>query len=338
MVTSSTGNHGVATAYSASLHHLPARIYLPENPNPAKRARIAEFAVEIVEAGKFLEETRKHAAQFARESGWYDIVDGIDPDMLPGTATIACEILDQLESVDVIFVPVGDSTLIRGVAFAAKQLRPEVKIIGVQAELAPAYALSFAKGHAISTDSSDTIADGLAVRDALEENVRQMAGLVDEFVLVSEEEMLGAMRHLLNEEEVVAEPAGAATTAAFLKSAAAYANKTAVLLVTGANVSEEIRRSRPAKALSHFLPAAIATGKRPEPIPCDFNFSSDVHVPLALLNSSTLKLFFYLIHPAVRPRGRFFLLVHVHLEALLVALVFPVGNAVAHVVQERASP
>jgi threonine dehydratase len=141
----------------------------------------------------------------------------------------------------VIFVPVGDSTLIRGVAFAAKQLRPEVKIVGVQADLAPAYALSFAKGHAISTDSSDTIADGLSVRDAMEENVRQMAGLVDEFVLVTDDEMLGAMRHLLNEEQVVAEPAGAATTAAFLKSKAAYAEKTVVLLVTGANVSEEIR-------------------------------------------------------------------------------------------------
>ena len=242
VVTSSTGNHGVATAYSAALRHLPARIYLPENPNRAKKARIAEFRVEIVEVGKSLEETRKHAAQFAQQSGWYDIVDGIDPDMLPGTATIACEILDKLGSVDVIFVPVGDSTLIRGVAFAAKQLRPEVKIVGVQAELAPAYALSFGKGHAISTDSSDTIADGLSVRDALEENVRQMAGLVDEFALVSEEEMLGAMRHLLNEEQAVAEPAGAATTAAFLKNAAAYANKTAVLLVTGANVSEEIRR------------------------------------------------------------------------------------------------
>jgi len=193
-----------------------------------------------VEVGKFLEETRQHAARFARESGWYDVVDGIDPDMLPGTATIACEILDQLAHVDVIFVPVGDSTLIRGVAYAAKQLGPRVKIVGVQAERAPAYALSFTKGHGLSIDTSDTIADGLAVRDALEDNVRQMEGLVDEFVLVSEEELLGAVRHLLLEERVLAEPAGAATTAAFLKSGENYANKTVVLLVTGANISEEI--------------------------------------------------------------------------------------------------
>src|SRR5580658_7531684 len=190
VVTSSTGNHGAAVAYAAFLQHLPARVYLPANPNPAKKARIAECGAEIVEVGEFLEETRRYAARFAEESGWYDVVDGSNAEMPVGTATIACEILDNLAHVDAIFVPVGDSTLVRGVAFAAKQLRPGVKIVGVQAEQAPAYALSFAKGHAISTDRSDTIADGLAVRDASEDNVRQIAELVDEFALVSDEEML----------------------------------------------------------------------------------------------------------------------------------------------------
>jgi threonine dehydratase len=240
VVTSSTGNHGAAVAYSAAKLHIPVRIYLPETPNPAKKARIAELGAEIVEVGKFLEETRHHAAKFAEESGWYNVVDGSESDMLPGTATIACEILDKLTRVDAIFVPVGDSTLIRGVAFAAKQLRPEIRIVGVQAEHAPAYALSFAKGHAISTDDSDTIADGLAVRHTTEENVREIAGLVDEFVLVSEEEMLRAMRHLLMQEHVIAEPAGAATTAAYLKTESRYANKMAVLVVTGSNVTEEL--------------------------------------------------------------------------------------------------
>jgi threonine dehydratase len=240
VVTSSTGNHGAAVAHAAFLQHIRARVFLPENPNPAKKARIAEYGAEIIEVGTFLEETRKHAAAFAAESGWYNVVDGVDSEMLPGTATIACEILDKLHQVDAIFVPVGDSTLIRGLAFAAKQLCSEVRIVGVQAERAPAYALAFAKGHAVSTGTSDTIADGLAVRDALDENVQRMAGLVDEFVLVSEDEMLAAVRHLLMQEHVVAEPAGAATTAAFLKSAAAYEKKTVVLLITGSNVTEEI--------------------------------------------------------------------------------------------------
>jgi len=240
VITASTGNHGAAVAYAASELGIRSRIYLPENPNPAKRARIAQLGAEIVEVCDFLEETRRHAAKSAEESGWYNLVDGVDPDMLPGTATIACEILGKLPSAEVIFVPVGDSTLIRGLAFAAKRLRPEVRIVGVQAERAPAYALSFTKGHAVSTDTSDTIADGLAVRDALEENVRQMDGLVDEFVLVTEEEMLGAMRYLHKEERVTAEPAGAATTAAFLKTAQGYADKSVVLLVTGSNVPEAL--------------------------------------------------------------------------------------------------
>jgi len=124
VVTSSTGNHGAAVAYAASRLHIPSRVYLPENPNTAKKARIADSGAEIVEAGKFLEETRQHAANFAEQSGWYNIVDGSDPEMLPGTATIACEILDKLTRADVILVPVGDSTLIRGVAFAAKQTPP----------------------------------------------------------------------------------------------------------------------------------------------------------------------------------------------------------------------
>ena len=240
VVTSSTGNHGAAVAYSANRLNIPVRVYLPDNPNPAKRARVAEFGAEITEVGKFLEESRVHAQEYALQSGWYNIVDGMDPDMLPGTATIACEMLERLPQAGAIFVPVGDTTLIRGLAFAAKQIRPQVKIVGVQAQHAPAYALSFAKGHAISTDNSDTIADGLAVRDALEENVRQLQGLVDEFVLVSEDEMLGAMRLLLLEEHVLAEPAGAASTAAFLKTGEAYAGQTVVLLVSGANVSEEL--------------------------------------------------------------------------------------------------
>jgi threonine dehydratase len=249
VITASTGNHGAAVAYAASKLRIPARIYLPENPNPAKKASIAQLGAEIVEVGTYLEETRRHAAKFAEQSGWYNVVDGVEPEMLPGPATISCEILDRWPQADVIFVPVGDSTLIRGLAFAAKQRKPEIRIFGVQAERAPAYALSFTKGHAVSTDIGDTIADGLSVRDAFEENVKQIEGLVDDFVLVSEDEMLAAMRYLYVEEKVTAEPAGAATTAAFLKTAGSYANNSVVLLVTGSNVTEDL------------LGRALASGK-----------------------------------------------------------------------------
>ncbi len=239
VVTSSTGNHGAAVAYAARLLGVPARVYLPENPNPVKRAKIAQQGAEIVEAGAFLEAERELAERFAEESGWFNLVDGVEPEMLPGTATIGCEIVEQVPNADAIIVPVGDSTLIRGVAFAAKRLRSGVRIIGVQAERAPAYALSFREGRAVSTDSSDTIADGLAVRHASEENVREIAARVDEFAVVGEDEMLAAVRKLILDEHVIAEPAGAAATAALLKSSGAFRGKTVVLLVTGANIPEE---------------------------------------------------------------------------------------------------
>lgn len=242
IVTSSTGNHGAAVAFAARRLGLPCRVFLPKNPNPAKRARIVREGAEIVEAGEYLEASREHAARFARESGWFNVVDGIEPELLPGTATIGCEIIEQTPDVDVIYVPVGDTTLVRGLAFGAKRLRPGVRVVGVQAERAPAYALSFEQRRAVSTESSDTIADGLAVREALEENVRQVAALVDEMRLVSDSEMLAAIRHLLLEEHVLAEPAGAATTAALLKGGRAEAGKSVALLVSGANISGDLLR------------------------------------------------------------------------------------------------
>lgn len=242
-VTSSTGNHGAAVACAARLLGIPARIFLPINSNPAKVAVIAQHQAEIVEVGAFVEQTRVHAAQFARENGWFDLVDGADPDLPVATATIGCEIVEQAPAVDVIFVPVGDSSLIRGVARGAKRLRPRVRVIGVQAERAPAYFRSFQERRAISTDSSDTIADGLAVRATSESNVQEMLASVDEMQLVSEGEMLRAIHRLVLAEHIVAEPAGAATTAALLRTGRRLAGENVVLLVTGANISKEILTS-----------------------------------------------------------------------------------------------
>jgi threonine dehydratase len=112
--------------------------------------------------------------------------------------------------------------------------------VGVQAAKAPAYAQAFESGGAVTLESADTIADGLSVRDATAENVRAIAELVDEFVLVDEEEMLAAMRALILREHVIAEPAGAATTAAFLKKSGDYEGKRVVLMVSGSNVTEEL--------------------------------------------------------------------------------------------------
>jgi threonine dehydratase len=134
----------------------------------------------------------------------------------------------------------GDTALIRGVAAAVKQLSPRVRVIGVQAERAPSYYLSWKEGRVVPTDTCDTCADGLATRTPEPESVRAIRELVDDVVLVSEDQMLGAIARLYKEDGVLAEPAGAAATAAFIASPPQRSGP-AVLLVSGANISDDVR-------------------------------------------------------------------------------------------------
>jgi threonine dehydratase len=243
VVASSTGNHGSAVAYAAKLLGVKARIFLPENANPVKKTNIARLGAEIVEKGAMdLAAAFEAAAEYARKSGAFFLNDADDPDLPAGPGTIACEILEDAPEVGAIYVPMGDTALVRGVAEAAKQISTKVKIVGVQAERAPSYALSWNAGHAVATETCDTIADGLATRTPLAANVEAIRRLVDEVVLVSELEMLDAICRLALDEHVIAEPAGAAATAAFLKSSATASAPT-VLLVTGANVDPEVFRA-----------------------------------------------------------------------------------------------
>jgi threonine dehydratase len=239
VVASSTGNHGAAVAYAGKMLGVPARIFLPAKPNPVKRAKIAELGGQIVEAGSTdLAEAFQRASEYATKQGVYFLNDATDPDLPIGPGTIACEMLEQHPATDVIYVPMGDTALIRGVAAAAKHISPKVRIIGVQAERAPSYYLSWKQGRPVSTETCDTIADGLATRTPDSGNVRQIRELVDDVRLVSEEQMLNAIRHLLLEEHIVAEPAGAAATAALMQSAEKA--KTVVALVTGSNIEPDV--------------------------------------------------------------------------------------------------
>ncbi len=240
VVACSTGNHGAAVALAAKQFGMTARIFLPANCNPVKRGRIEALGAAIVESGgsdcasAFL-----LAAEYAKRPGVYFLNDATDTDLPAGPATIGCEILEQLAEASAIFVPMGDTALIRGIAAAVKQLATHVKIIGVQAEQAPSYYLSWKEGRAIGTETCDTIADGLATRTPEAANVREVKRVVDDVVLVSEEQMLRAIETLLVEEHVLTEPAGAASTAALLKSSTECGDHVA-LVVSGANISREV--------------------------------------------------------------------------------------------------
>ncbi len=240
VVAASTGNHGAAVAYAARFTKLPATIFLPQSPNPIKRARIVALGGTVKEVGWKDQSLANLAAAFAKEHDYYFLNDASDEFVPVGTATIAAEILDELPAPDVIIVPMGDTALIRGVAAEAKRRHPAIRIIGVQAAEAPAYAQSWQEGCVISTDTCDTIADGLATSVPLESNVRAIRELVDEVCLLSEDELLQGIRALLFEEHLVAEAAGAATTAAYLQNPKAYAGRSVVLLVTGSNIPHEL--------------------------------------------------------------------------------------------------
>ncbi len=240
VVACSTGNHGAAVAYAARQFGIQAKIFLPTNCNPVKRERIESLGATIVESGESdLASAFALAADHAKRPGVYFMNDATDTDLPAGPATIGCEILEQLPETSAIVVPMGDTALIRGIAAAAKQIAPQVKIIGVQAEGAPSYYLSWKEGKVVRTETCDTIADGLATRTPEAANVREVKNLVDGVVLVSEDQMLCAIGTLLVEEHVLAEPAGAASTAALLQGNAGSGDHVA-LVVSGANISREV--------------------------------------------------------------------------------------------------
>lgn len=240
VIASSTGNHGAAVAYAAKLLGLKARIFLPTACNAVKRAKIAGLGAEIVESGgPDLAAAFQLASEYAKQPGVYFLNDATDTVLPAGPATIGSEILEQLRGVSSIVVPMGDTALIRGIAAAVKQLSRRVKLIGIQAEQAPSYYLSWKENRVVGTATCDTIADGLATRTPEASNVDAVKKLVDEVVLVSEEQMLRAIELLLVEEHVLAEPSGAASTAALLHSRADY-GETVALIVSGANIARDV--------------------------------------------------------------------------------------------------
>ncbi len=175
VVACSTGNHGAAVACAAKQFGIKAKIFLPANCNPVKRGRIAALGAAIVESGDSDPASAfTLAAEYAMQPGVHFLNDATDEALPAGPATICCEILEQLPETSAILVPMGDTALIRGIAAAAKQIAPQVKIIGVQAERAPSYYLSWKEGKVVGTETCDTIADGLATRTPEAANVRDL--------------------------------------------------------------------------------------------------------------------------------------------------------------------
>ena len=239
VVAASTGNHGAAVAWAASQLGVAAQIFVPVGANAVKTARIKSLGARLSEVGSDIEAARRAAEAHALANGAFLLDDATNADVPLGAGTIGEEIAEQLPDCATAVVPVGDSALIRGIATALKARMPNVVVVGVQAELAPAYYRSWQSGDVITTETAATIADGLATTTPTKDNVAAMRALVDDMVLVSEDELLEAMRWLAQREHMVVEPAAAAPIAALLQSAKRWPGPI-VAVITGKNLAPEL--------------------------------------------------------------------------------------------------
>jgi threonine dehydratase len=243
VITASTGNHGQSIAYAARLFGVPAVIAAPENCNPYKRRAMERLGARVTLVGKDFDESRVWAEEEAVRQGYRYVHAANEPLLIAGVGTMSLEIVEELPDVDVIINPIGGGSGCSSHCIVAKGIRPDVKVIGVQAERAPAVYLSWKAGELRETDSSDTFAEGLATRMAFELPFLILKDRIDDIVLVTEEEMRRAIVALLDSAHMLAEPAGAAPLAAALKLGARLHGKKVVLVLTGANITLEQLRA-----------------------------------------------------------------------------------------------
>jgi len=245
VIAASTGNHGQSLAYAGKVFGVPVTIVVPHGANPQKLAAMRANGAILIEHGDDFEDARLECERRASSLGLRYVHSGDEPYLIAGVATAALEVLrDQRPDADVLIVPVGGGSGAAGAAVVAKAIRPDIQVIGVQSAGAPAAYRSWKERAPRETARIDTFADGLATRSPFALPQRILADLLDDFILVTDDELYDAMRLLLVEGHLVAEGAGAAATAAAAKLAPRLAGRTVVCWVSGGNATEaSLRRA-----------------------------------------------------------------------------------------------
>jgi len=236
LITASTGNHAQSIAYAARLFDVPATICMPDRANPAKVAATRALGAEVMFHGRDFDDAREHAERLAVERGLRYVHSGNEPLLIAGVATATLEILEQLDDVTTIVVPVGGGSGAAGVCIAVHGRGADVEVIGVQSDAAPAAARSW-KARRLLEDEMNTFAEGLATRTAFELPQRILWELLDDFVLVSEDDIRRATVAMIEGTRNLVEPAGASPLAAAIAIAPRLAGKRVVLICSGGNVT-----------------------------------------------------------------------------------------------------
>jgi threonine dehydratase len=241
IISATTGNHGQSLAFAAGRHRLPVTIYVPHGNSVEKNRAMRAFGATLIEHGEDFEAARDEAKRHAARDG-LEIVPSFHRDLCLGVSTYALELFRSAPDLDVLYVPIGQGSGISGCILARDLLGLKTEIVGVQSTEAPSYALSFKAGTIVSTNSSNTRADGVATRipdpDAFE-IIRKGASRI---VQVTDDEIGAAIRAYWTDTHNLAEGAGAAALAAALQEKPKLRGKRVGLVLSGGNIDFELFR------------------------------------------------------------------------------------------------
>jgi threonine dehydratase len=239
LISATRGNHGQSVAFAASRYSVPVTIFVPHGNSVEKNRAMRAFGADLIEYGDDFQAAREEAGRHAELHG-LEFVPSFQPDLVRGVATYALELFRKVPDLDVLYVPIGLGSGICGCILARDLLGLKTEIVGVQSTEAPSYALSFAAGKVVATNSSNTLADGMATRvpdaDALA-IIRRGASRI---VQVTDDEISIAIRALWTDTHNLAEGAGAAALAASLQERAKIRGKRIGLVLSGGNIDLDL--------------------------------------------------------------------------------------------------
>jgi len=239
IVCASAGNFGQGMAYAARKRRARMTVFAAVTANPLKVERMRALGATVVLEGKDFDEAKDGAMRHAAETGAFYVEDGLLGPISEGAGTVASELERVDETLDACLVPLGNGALVNGMGTWLKRSSPSPVVIAVCPTGAPAMEISWRAGRAISTPTMDTIADGIAVRVPVQEALEIMRKTVDDMMLVTDDEIVDAMRLVHRDAGIVVEPAGAAGIAAVAKRRSELAGKRVAVILTGGNVTEE---------------------------------------------------------------------------------------------------
>lgn len=239
VITATRGNHGQSIAYAATRFGADATVVVPHGNNPEKNSAMRAFGATLIEHGTDFDEALTLCETLQAERGLCYVHPCMEPELIHGVGTYSLEIFESLPDVDAIIVPIGGGSGCCGAITVAQAINPKVRVIGVQAENAPAIYRSWRTGQRVETDSCDTLADGIATRVPFSLPLSIIEKGVDDIVLLGESELAEGIRLALRWTHNLAEGAGASPIAAGHKLIETLAGKRVVMVMSGGNLDTE---------------------------------------------------------------------------------------------------